>query len=234
MRLFLFSCSIATALAIAACSNGQQATSSKDLEFKPAEFQQSELQQQNLSVETKQAEVKPNEVKPIQVKPIQVKPIKVKPLKFKQIQFRSVELKPIKLKEITFKGVEVRENRDLTAIILPADVLFDFDKDNIRPDAEVALRQVETVLTQRYANNSVRIDGHTDAIADNSYNQNLSERRANSVKRWLMQQSGIESARMTTRGYGETVPVAANTKADGSDNPEGRQKNRRVEIVIQK
>jgi len=49
-----------------------------------------------------------------------------------------------------------------------------------------------------------------------------------------MQQGSIEPARMTARGDGESIPVAANTKADGADNPEGRQKNRRVEIIIQK
>ena len=225
-------------MAIASCGNGQQATS-KAVEFKPAQLKPSELKQQNFSVETQQPKVKPIapktvEVQPIQVKSIQVKPIQVKQIQFKPIKFRSVELNPIKIKEITFKGVQARENQDLTVIILPADILFDFDKDNIRPDAEAALRQIETVLAQRYPKNLIRIDGHTDAIADNAYNQNLSERRANSVKRWLVQQGNFESARMTTQGYGESVPVAANTKADGSDDPEGRQKNRRVEIVIQK
>lgn len=245
MRLFLFPCSIAAiALAIASCGNGQQTTSSKAVEFKStqlkqSDLKQSELKQQSYSVETQQPKVEPIapktvEVQPVKVKPIQFKPIRVKPIQFKPIKFKSLELKPIQLKEITFKGVQVRGNKDLTAIILPADVLFDFDKDNIRPDAEAALRQVETVLTRRYSKNPVRIDGHTDAIADNAYNQNLSERRANSVKRWLMQQGGIEPGRMITRGYGESVPVAVNTKADGTDNPEGRQKNRRVEIVIQK
>lgn len=169
MRLSLFPYSIAAiALAIASCGRGQQATSPKGIELKSANLKQSELKQQNFSVETQQPEVKPIAPKTVAVKPIQFKPVQFKPIQFKPIKFRSVELKPIELKEITFKGVQARGNQDLTVIILPADVLFDFDKDNIRPDAEAALRQIETVLRQRYSKNPIRIDGHTDAIADNA------------------------------------------------------------------
>jgi outer membrane protein OmpA-like peptidoglycan-associated protein len=60
----------------------------------------------------------------------------------------------------------------------------------------------------------------------------LSDDRAASVKSWLVQNAGVSASRITTRGWGETKPVAPNTNTNGSDNPAGRQKNRRVEITI--
>jgi outer membrane protein OmpA-like peptidoglycan-associated protein len=60
----------------------------------------------------------------------------------------------------------------------------------------------------------------------------LSENRAVSVKNWLVRNAGVSASRITTRGFGETKPVAPNTNPNGSDNPAGRQKNRRVEITI--
>ena len=67
-----------------------------------------------------------------------------------------------------------------------------------------------------------------------TYNLRLSARRAESVKAWLVQQGGIDGKRMTTKGWGEAKPVAPNTHPDGSDNPEGRQRNRRVELTVKK
>jgi outer membrane protein OmpA-like peptidoglycan-associated protein len=118
-------------------------------------------------------------------------------------------------------------------IDLPADVLFDFDKSNIRPDAATALNHLLTIIKAQTGKGQVRIEGHTDAIADAAYNQKLSERRANSVKTWLIDR-GIATARLTTRGLGESTPIAANTNPDCSDNPSGRQKNRRVQVTIEK
>ncbi|MCV5714411.1 OmpA family protein, partial [Escherichia coli] len=60
----------------------------------------------------------------------------------------------------------------------------------------------------------------------------LSERRAASVKKYLVDNFGLSPDRLQTRGFGETKPIAPNTNPDGSDNPEGRQKNRRVEVII--
>jgi photosystem I P700 chlorophyll a apoprotein A2 len=60
----------------------------------------------------------------------------------------------------------------------------------------------------------------------------LSENRADAVKSWLVQNASVAGSRVTTQGWGETKPVAPNKKPDGSDDPEGRQKNRRVEIVL--
>lgn len=110
---------------------------------------------------------------------------------------------------------------------LPADVLFDFDKADIRSDAASALGQLATLI-RAYPSGSATLEGHTDSKGNDEYNQRLSERRAESVKRWLVEREGIEAGRLTPKGWGETKPVA------GNDDEAGRQKNRRVEVVIRK
>jgi len=60
----------------------------------------------------------------------------------------------------------------------------------------------------------------------------LSDNRAKAVKRWLVENGGVKASRITTKGWGETKPVAPNKKPDGSDDPDGRQKNRRVELTL--
>jgi len=116
-------------------------------------------------------------------------------------------------------------------IELSADVLFDFDKANLRPEAGPSLDKVAAVL-KSYPNAAATIEGHTDSKGDDQYNQGLSERRAASVKQALAARGA--SNPITTRGWGEKKPVAPNTKPDGKDDPEGRQKNRRVEITVRK
>jgi len=111
-------------------------------------------------------------------------------------------------------------------IQLPGSILFDFDSAKIRPDAERTLTEVSQVINA-YAGRPVRVDGHTDSIASDEYNQKLSEQRARSVTAWLSSH-GVEAPRLQPNGLGETKPVATN------DTSEGRQLNRRVEIVIAK
>lgn len=114
-------------------------------------------------------------------------------------------------------------------IELAADVLFDFDKATLRPEAGPALEKVAAVL-KSYPKASVVIDGHTDGKGNDQYNQKLSERRAEAVRLWLVAHQ--VTTPMTARGWGKRKPVAPNTKPDGSDDPAGRQKNRRVEITV--
>jgi len=116
-------------------------------------------------------------------------------------------------------------------IELSSDVLFDFDKADLLPKALPELEKVATVL-RAYPNAACTIEGHTDRKGSDPYNQKLSERRADSVKSWLVAK-GVSNP-MTTRGWGAAKPVAPNTLPDGRDNPDGRQKNRRVEIVVKK
>lgn len=111
-------------------------------------------------------------------------------------------------------------------IQLPGAILFDFDSANLRADAERALNDVAQVI-KGYPQRPVRVEGHTDAIASDAYNQSLSERRAASVVTWLTAH-GIERARLASAGFGESKPVATN------DTAAGRQQNRRVEVVIAK
>lgn len=115
---------------------------------------------------------------------------------------------------------------------LTADLLFDFDKADLRPEAESLLRDVVAQIRARAKQPSVRVEGHTDAKGSDAYNQDLSERRSASVKGWLVQHGKLPARSVAAVGLGERQPVAANEKPDGSDDPAGRQRNRRVEIVV--
>jgi len=110
-------------------------------------------------------------------------------------------------------------------IALDSEVLFDVNKYDVRvhPEAEEVLKNLAIVLKEMDVKN-FEIDGHTDSDGSDEYNQVLSEKRANSVKNFLVSQ-GV-TAEITTKGYGESKPVASN------DTAEGKQKNRRVEIII--
>ena len=126
-------------------------------------------------------------------------------------------------------GAKVTEKE--IKIALSGDILFDFDKDTLRPDAFPTLEKVAEVLS-RYPGAPVVIEGHTDSKGKETYNQDLSERRASSVKDWLVRNAGADGGRIKTAGWGEAKPAVPNEKPDGSDDPDGRQQNRRVEITI--
>jgi outer membrane protein OmpA-like peptidoglycan-associated protein len=114
-------------------------------------------------------------------------------------------------------------------IALSSDVLFDFDKSTLRAEATPALEKVAVVINS-YKNPAVTVEGHSDSVGADAYNQALSDRRARAVQDWLAAHK--VTAPISTRGWGESKPVAPNTNPDGSDNPANRQKNRRVEIVV--
>jgi len=131
------------------------------------------------------------------------------------------------------ENLKVKETATEIHIELAADVLLDFDKADILPKAEAALKQVAAVIREK-AKGVVQIEGHTDSKGSDAYNQRLSERRANAVRDWLVNKEGLKNVRFATQGFGARRPVAPNKKPDGSDDPEGRQKNRRVEIILKK
>jgi outer membrane protein OmpA-like peptidoglycan-associated protein len=131
------------------------------------------------------------------------------------------------------QDLQVKETGEEIRIELAADVLFDFDKADLRPAAQKTLHQAAGIIQEK-AKGAVRIEGHTDSKGKDAYNQRLSERRAASVKTWFMVKEGLDKVQFSTQGFGAKKPVASNTKPDGSDDPEGRQKNRRVEIIIKK
>jgi OOP family OmpA-OmpF porin len=111
-------------------------------------------------------------------------------------------------------------------------VNFDFDKSTLRPDAVSILNEAIEIL-KRYPELRVEVAGHTDSKGTDAYNQSLSERRASAVYDYLTS-NGIASSRLVgPNGYGESRPIAPNENSDGSDNPEGRARNRRTELNVQ-
>lgn len=120
-----------------------------------------------------------------------------------------------------------------TVISLPGDVLFDFNKATIRADARPTLdRLVQLIKTTNPP--SVAIEGHTDSKGDDGYNQRLSQARARSVRDYLISVGTVDGTRLSEHGFGELKPVAPNMHPDGTDDEQGRQRNRRVEVVLGK
>jgi outer membrane protein OmpA-like peptidoglycan-associated protein len=103
-------------------------------------------------------------------------------------------------------------------------VLFDTGSATLKPGTREKLARVSGILLS-HPDLKLAIEGHTDSVGDADYNQRLSDNRADSVRGYLVSQ-GIASTAVTTKGFGETQPVASN------DTPAGRQQNRRVELVV--
>lgn len=123
------------------------------------------------------------------------------------------------------EGVQVtRTAEDELDVSLKNDVLFDFNSSALRPESRSTLSDMATVFA-RYPEQTISVEGHTDSVGSDTYNQNLSEKRADAVRDYLVDR-GTPSSRIRAVGYGETHPKASN------DTPEGRQLNRRVEIHV--
>lgn len=133
------------------------------------------------------------------------------------------------LPEFGAPGITAHQTDEATVFTFDAEVLFDFDADELRPDADRALSAFLEVLGQIDGVTTLEIGGHTDSIGSDEYNDDLSRRRAEAVAEWLLG-ADVDVA-MAIEGFGERFPVAPNTKADGADDPDARQLNRRVEIV---
>ncbi|HEY9302347.1 MAG TPA: OmpA family protein, partial [Phormidium sp.] len=116
-------------------------------------------------------------------------------------------------------------------INLPEHILFDFDKYHVRAIAKPTLTKIHQLLTY-YGKSEVLINGHTDNKGDGTYNEKLSQKRAAAVKYYFINVFKVPAKRLQTKGLGESQPIAPNNKTDGLDNPEGREKNRRVEVII--
>ncbi|HMC23302.1 MAG TPA: OmpA family protein [Thermoanaerobaculia bacterium] len=122
-------------------------------------------------------------------------------------------------------GVEVtRPAENEIAVHLTNDILFDFNSAALRSESQQTLRDLANNF-QRYPDETITVEGHTDNVGSPEYNQGLSERRAYGVRDYLRDQ-GVPGSRITAVGYGEARPKASN------NTPEGRQLNRRVEIHI--
>jgi outer membrane protein OmpA-like peptidoglycan-associated protein len=127
---------------------------------------------------------------------------------------------------------QVSQNLNEGKSIVLNDLFFIYDKDRLISESKPDLSKVIKYMQD---NPSVKVvlEGHTDFKGELDYNQALSEKRSLRVKNKLIA-AGVNSARINTTGYGENKPIAPNANPDGTDNPEGRQKNRRVEIKIDK
>ncbi len=108
--------------------------------------------------------------------------------------------------------------------IILDDVLFDFDKSNIKPEAAAILDRLVTFMNEN-KDKKVSLSGHTDSIGTEAYNQALSERRVNSVRDYIVKK-GVAGNRVSGQGFGESKPIADNKTR------EGRAKNRRVEVKV--
>jgi outer membrane protein OmpA-like peptidoglycan-associated protein len=119
--------------------------------------------------------------------------------------------------------LETRET-ERGLVVNVSDVLFDFDSANLKPGAREKVARIASIL-HSHPDLKIEVEGHTDSVGSDAYNQRLSERRAESVRVGLVQQ-GVNRGVVGTAGFGESRPVATN------GTPSGRQQNRRVEIVI--
>lgn len=121
-------------------------------------------------------------------------------------------------------GVRVVRNGDDISLVMPGNITFDLNQTSIRSQFAGTLESVALVLRE-FDQTIVQIEGHTDSQGADSYNQLLSERRASSVRDFLLNQ-GVESKRTRAMGYGERYPLASN------DTSGGREQNRRVELTL--
>tara|TARA_R110000787_G_scaffold47085_19_gene114139 strand:- start:7926 stop:8606 length:681 start_codon:yes stop_codon:yes gene_type:complete len=130
-----------------------------------------------------------------------------------------------KLREETAgTGVDVIRDGDDLLLRMPSGITFAYDRADVQPQFQPTLNDVASVLAQ-YPKTYIDVFGHTDSDGADAYNQTLSERRAQAVSSYLVSR-GVQSARMGTRGFGETQPIASNATE------EGKAANRRVEIKI--
>jgi outer membrane protein OmpA-like peptidoglycan-associated protein len=126
--------------------------------------------------------------------------------------------------QLANEDVQITNTGDRLIVTLPQDILFATDSASVRPDLQSDLRTVASNL-QSYPNSTVQIIGHTDNTGEAAYNQQLSQRRADSVSSVLLG-AGVPASRIQAYGRGEDQPIASNLT------PEGKAQNRRVEIVI--
>ncbi|WP_324672532.1 OmpA family protein [Hymenobacter sp. GOD-10R] len=136
------------------------------------------------------------------------------------------KLSNVKLPEINLPDIDVRGSENYNVYGLEEKVLFDTDKAELKPTATKALQQVAASIAQRYGKNQVRIMGFADSRGDKDYNKELSEKRADAVKNWFVQNGKVDASRISVEPMGEAQPAASNATASG------RQQNRRVEIAV--
>ena len=135
------------------------------------------------------------------------------------------------VQEELIEDLNATVNESEIIVPLSTDVLFDFDRSDIREDAISTLKKLGQAISKLKLK-MIQIAGHTDSKGFEAYNLQLSQKRAEAVAAWLSNNTDIPRENLIAKGYGETQPVTENQKPNGEDNPEGRAKNRRVEVII--
>ena len=126
----------------------------------------------------------------------------------------------------------VTEETDQGVVVFVPGVFFEFDKADLTYCAQLKIGEIALIVNDPRVNQrNLLVEGHTDASGSEEYNQDLSYKRAKTVEQSLVN-GKVSPERIMARGFGEKYPVAQNTNPDGTDNPGGRAKNRRVEIVV--
>jgi outer membrane protein OmpA-like peptidoglycan-associated protein len=135
------------------------------------------------------------------------------------------------LEDLRRQNLEATETDRGVVVNLP-DVLFEFGQAQLTPAAQVKTREMARIFTTQARDRRLSVEGHTDSIGSDAFNQALSQQRADNVASALVV-AGVDSQRIASKGFGERYPIAPNAHQDGQDNPQGRQKNRRVEVVVE-
>lgn len=132
--------------------------------------------------------------------------------------------------DVTFDTTMYLDKIILEKSIVLDNIYYDFAKWDITPTAAQELDKLVDILVDN-PEISIELSSHTDSVDTEAYNVRLSQRRAESAVNYIIK-AGIDPTRIVAKGYGETMPIAPNTNPDGTDNPEGRAKNRRTEFKV--
>jgi outer membrane protein OmpA-like peptidoglycan-associated protein len=136
------------------------------------------------------------------------------------------------VEDLRARSYDATETIPGVVVNLPDVYLFAFGRSDIGPEGKTKLRELATYLNRpELSPRRLTVEGHTDSVGGEVANLTLAERRAEAVRGELLS-AKVAPGRVSVRAYGETKPVAPNTRPDGSDNADGRARNRRVEILI--
>jgi outer membrane protein OmpA-like peptidoglycan-associated protein len=140
---------------------------------------------------------------------------------------------PDLVKVFASRGLDAREEGAGVVLYLPTVYLFAFGKSQVDPRARTQLQDIAALLAEpMLAGRRITVEGHADGVGSRRYNVSLSEARAQAVIA-VLEAGGVARNRLHSRAYGKDRPLEPNTLADGSDNPDGRARNRRVALVIE-
>ncbi|MFA1541293.1 OmpA family protein [Actinomadura monticuli] len=157
--------------------------------------------------------------------------VRVPAVRLPAVRIPAVRVPSASLTSYVAGSGQVFKGEDQIAYNIETDVLFDFGKADVKAAAEADLTKLAASIRNEIPSGApIKVEGHTDGKGDPASNQALSERRAQAIADWLATKGGIARSRLKATGYGETKPAHPNTGPDGSDDPEGRAKNRRVVI----